>query len=323
MLNVMTLPLDRFELNLREAHSMVERGWFPIPLCWPSLWGSCQCGWNHLGGAIGKAPIAGRNYQDLIVTHKHVADWWARKPFANIGLLLDPSDLVVLDLDGEEAVKEAESYGIPETLSVCTGKGKHYYFERPDDWPSTRITGKGCSKHMDILSKGYVVAPPSVHASGRVYRWEDKSKELASPPRWMRRYLPSKPLRKHELDKDFESNHADVDVVRAALNYLESETYDVWLHVGFSLQAWDDEGNGRGRGFMLWDEWSQGSSKYPGAGKLEAKWKSFRRQRGAIGLGTLFHSAKEEGWSPFKPYTPVKPPMNWRSIMAQRARKDI
>src|SRR5437667_11499803 len=95
-------PRTKLEAALRYR----ECGWFPIPLCWPTPEGRCGCGRGHQGKEIGKAPLVGNGYQHLRPTEADVCGWWTRWPDANIGILLEPSSLVVVDVDSPEAEAE-------------------------------------------------------------------------------------------------------------------------------------------------------------------------------------------------------------------------
>ena len=61
--------------------------------------------------------------------------------------------------------------GLPKTLTFNSGGGDghtHYLYARTPGCPLERITESG---KYDILSCGYAVMPPSLHASGREYAW--------------------------------------------------------------------------------------------------------------------------------------------------------
>ncbi|MGZ3385916.1 MAG: PriCT-2 domain-containing protein, partial [Isosphaeraceae bacterium] len=93
---------------------------------------------------------------------------------------------------------------------------------------------------------------------------------------------------------------ADAATVREALGFLPADWVDSyggsradtgWLGVGFALHDWDT-----GRGLDLWEEFSRRSPKYePGA--CAAKWGSFTAG-GGLTLGTIFHAAEANGWTP-------------------------
>lgn len=102
-----------------------------------------------------------------------VARLWQAEPASGIGIACAPSGLVVLDIDprngGDDTLRQLlEELGpLPATWTCSTPSGGvHLYFA--DDGHDYRGTlGKG----IDIKSKGYVVAPPSLHPCGQTYSW--------------------------------------------------------------------------------------------------------------------------------------------------------
>ncbi len=104
-----------------------------------------------------------------------------RLPEANVGVATGDG-LIVLDLDSEGAIVEAQRRGLPSTVEVRTSKGRHLYFRGEGDCRTGFLPG------VDIRGQGgYVVAPPSVHASGEVYEWIHSftDTELAPAPGWI------------------------------------------------------------------------------------------------------------------------------------------
>lgn len=115
--------------------------------------------------------------------------WWAGEyAGANIGICAGPdSGIVVLDLDGPEA--EAIIAGFPILMGpqVQTGKGRHLYFSYPTDG-SNIPSINGLRPKIDVkASGGYLVAPPSIHPSGRQYAWVEGTEYLPLPeiPAWL------------------------------------------------------------------------------------------------------------------------------------------
>jgi len=174
---------------LEHALWFASKGLFVIPLCWPiqleqsDQWG-CGCGRCKSPNNVGKRPLLSNGYQKYLADVEQIHQWWERWPHANIGILVEPSGLLVADLDSDEARKEAQELGIYLTRIASTGKGFHYYYQRPEHCPATRRTQLGRSGKIDLLTKGYVVAPPSRHRSGRRYHWRRASPTIP-PPAWM------------------------------------------------------------------------------------------------------------------------------------------
>lgn len=112
-------------------------------------------------------------------------DEWAQRD-TNVGIATGAvSGLLVLDLDSAEAVAEAKALGLPDTLTVKTGKGLHAYFRHPGGKVGNRA---GIRPGWDIRGDGgYVVAPGSLHPSGARYEWDNPPGlfDLAPVPNWL------------------------------------------------------------------------------------------------------------------------------------------
>ncbi|MCL6478502.1 MAG: bifunctional DNA primase/polymerase [Peptococcaceae bacterium] len=140
----------------------------------------------------GKRPLlpSWTEYQSRRATDEEIREWWSRWPGANLGVATGAvSGLVVLDFDGPAAVDFAKRNGVPPTPCVSTGKGWHLYFQHPGQ-PASNATALGGIKGLDVRGDGgYVVAPPSIHPSGRQYRWikgrSPGDLPLAPCPTWL------------------------------------------------------------------------------------------------------------------------------------------
>lgn len=118
-----------------------------------------------------------------------VRDMFLLRRHGNVGIATGDG-LLVLDIDGplgEESLGELErSYEeLPPTLTARTGRdgGRHVYLSTDADiHNSAGRLGKG----LDVRGQGgYVIAPPSVHLSGRTYQWEDPNATIAEAPAWL------------------------------------------------------------------------------------------------------------------------------------------
>lgn len=74
-----------------------------------------------------------------------------------------------------------------------------------------------------------------------------------------------------------------------ALQYIPADDRETWVHVGMAIKS--ELGND---GFGLWDRWSQSAESYKERDARDV-WRSIKD--GAIGIGTLFHLAKQYGWN--------------------------
>jgi Bifunctional DNA primase/polymerase, N-terminal/Primase C terminal 1 (PriCT-1)/DeoR-like helix-turn-helix domain len=144
--------------------------------------------------ARGKTPLTEHGLHDASTDTTAVLTWWTRWPEANIGIVTGAaSGLVVLDVDVQHggqrslAALEAEHGKLAATPEVLTGGGgKHLYFAHPGETVGNSAGRLGAG--LDIRGDGgYVVAPPSLHASGRPYKWlrPGRKLELGQPPAWL------------------------------------------------------------------------------------------------------------------------------------------
>lgn len=148
--------------RLDAALSYAARGWHVFPV-----------------KPEGKEPLTRHGLKDATTDHKQIRRWWGKWPDANIGIRTGKeSGLWVLDVDGskgkESLARLIEEYGdLPPTPTVITGKGLHFYFEYPPDSRISNSAGK-IAPGIDVRGDGgYVIAPPSIHPSGRRYQWGD------------------------------------------------------------------------------------------------------------------------------------------------------
>ncbi len=158
---------------LQAALSYYERHWSVIPVH-GVIKGRCTCGKPECDKP-GKHPrISWKDYQHQRADELQIIQWWEQWPDSNIGIVTGKiSQLVVVDIDGpkgEESLREAglEHFRAPTVLTG--GGGRHLYC-----WYSEQArTGAGILPKVDVRADGgFVVAPPSVYISGKVYQWSE------------------------------------------------------------------------------------------------------------------------------------------------------
>jgi hypothetical protein len=134
----------------------------------------------------GKTPLTKNGLNDAATDPGLVAAWWAERPNANIGIDCGRSGLLVVDIDSEEAMEvwvdlAAQHGGHAKTLVARTSKGFHFYFAGKGPSSASRLGPK-----IDTRGAGgYVIAPPSMHGRGHLYRWLDSRLKSAAAPEWM------------------------------------------------------------------------------------------------------------------------------------------
>lgn len=184
---------------LEAALDYAARGWPVFPLyTWRD--GKCACGKDGCSSPA-KHPLSAlvRNgLKNATTDLDRIADWWDRYPTANIGLRTGIA-FDVLDIDGAEGMESAtalqdENGTLPGGPSVATGGGGHHLLYLP-----TGVTNRaGIVPKVDWRGReGYIVAAPSLHASGNTYQWlDDPDTPIEAVPDWLQLLLdPPKPPR--------------------------------------------------------------------------------------------------------------------------------
>jgi len=136
---------------------------------------SCSC--RDPGcGQVGKHPLGSlvpHGVKDATTNRARVLAWWTRHPQANIGLATGHR-FDVLDVDGpagERAIGQlAAAHGLASSGPlVRTGGGGGHFYLAPTGLGNVHPRGL---EQVDWRGRGgYVVAPPSRHASGHPYQW--------------------------------------------------------------------------------------------------------------------------------------------------------
>ena len=171
----------------------VDYGWRVFPLHYTDDAGLCSCGKADCGGP-GKHPRTPRGCLDASTEPDVIRGWWTRWPDANVGIATGHG-LVVIDVDprsgGDDGMVDlrAKLGALPDTVEALTGGGgRHVYLSTTVE---VRNSAGVLAPGVDVRGDGgYVVAPPSTHASGRTYGWElssrpDENDVAHAPEAWV------------------------------------------------------------------------------------------------------------------------------------------
>jgi putative DNA primase/helicase len=187
------------QANVDFAIKYAAKNWKVIPLHTPDEQGICSCHKKDCS-SVGKHPRTMNGLKDATTDEDKIRYWWGIWPDANIGIVTGAeSGIVVLDVDprhgGDASLAELQrKHGdLPETPESSTGGGGvHIIFNHPSGIMRNSAGKLGAG--LDIRADGgYIVAPPSLHQSGKRYEWLNNGEPLASMPNWMLRLLTEKP----------------------------------------------------------------------------------------------------------------------------------
>jgi hypothetical protein len=145
----------------------------------------CSCG-DRACGQAGKHPLGQlvpHGLKEATTNRARILAWWSQHPQANVGLACGHR-FDVLDLDGPAGVAAlrafAAEHGVrlpdrgPVVRSGREQAGWHYYLA-----PAGLPRRTGVLEGVDYQALGgYVVAPPSRHATGQRYAW---ARDLGHP----------------------------------------------------------------------------------------------------------------------------------------------
>jgi len=289
---------------LNFALEYARRGWPVLPL-FSVIDGVCTC---HAGVNCtqkpGKHPMLNKWQHRASTDETQIRKWFSGTRPRNIGILMGAaSGLVAVDCDSTEAMQEALKRGLPETLTVETGRGYHFLYKHPGGrvGSGTKILKKVMPDlPLDIKGDdGYIVAPPSLHISGKRYQWA-REQEPSPLPQWIvdlqQDKTPVEVPRKRGVPLPDVSHllveQSDYQRAVEALAFIDpDQSYDDWVHVGMALHSTDEPS-----AFDEWDRWSSRGNKYKGIKDIDTHWKSF--DSSGITIATIFDLAKRAGWCP-------------------------
>ena len=167
--------------NLLSAALDYARQGYPVfPLHNPQS-GGCSCLKKADCQSIGKHPRTNNGFKDATTDAEIIKKWWTAWPDANIGIPTGQrTGWYITDQDSPEAEERirnlvGNSCDLGTVPRSRTGRGSQLLFtfdenlgSRTDILPNLDFRGDG----------GYIVAPPSLHKSGKNYTWEIEPTKL-------------------------------------------------------------------------------------------------------------------------------------------------
>jgi Bifunctional DNA primase/polymerase, N-terminal len=161
-------------MMLEAALDYAGQGYSVFP-CWPMT----------------KEPATWRGFKDAVSNPATIRRWWLADPSYNIAIATGlASRVFVLDIDGAIGAETLEAleakYGsLPATRISTTSGGCHFWFQTDRPIPCRTGGQGGFPPGLDIRADGgYVMAPPSIHPDGTIYRWAN-ARAIANAPDWL------------------------------------------------------------------------------------------------------------------------------------------
>ena len=281
---------------IKHALSYAENGFAVFP-CYTMLNGICSCGRKKCD-RLAKHPMIPNGRSGATIDPDVVREWWYKWPKANIAIATGKeSGIIVLDVDegGEESLLP---YDLPTTVEVVTGGGgRHLIYKRPDSnlkykTMTSILTG------VDVRADGgYIIAPPSIHQSGRNYEWEASHHPedvlVADCPKWLIEMIVEEEIDRVPLK--WIPDGLLPDDIEEILSYIPADDYQTWMQVGMALHYESPDS-----GFAIFDQWSRSSKKY-NADSVSKQWAVMSKRNHNVNhpitIQTIKALATKHGWN--------------------------
>jgi Bifunctional DNA primase/polymerase, N-terminal/Primase C terminal 1 (PriCT-1) len=230
------LQLAQFGLPVLPLHSVVLAGGRYVCTCGRA---DCQSPGKHPHGRLVRNGLKDATTDQLLIGH-----WWGCFDYANVGIATGA--IVVLDVDprhdGDHTLRQLEDkHGpLPTTWRTITGgSGEHVFFST--DSPIANSTGT-VGQGLDVRgTNGYVVAPPSLHESGRTYAWNvdfhPDDVTLAPIPAWLADLATGPSTNRSAVDwNEFAVSKIPEGTRNASLAQLTGHLLRRYVDPGFTAQ---------------------------------------------------------------------------------------
>ena len=231
------------------------------------------------------------------------------------------NNIVIIDIDNVEhwnKFLKKNNQVEPDTVKVISGSGGiHYYFKYDDELDNIKSKDHCFCKDYDIdvrTNGGCIIAPPSTYYNENLkknveYKWEKNIFDYkpSEMPQWMKNLLLDKKIEKIEKiekikqeniqellnleicqeDSEFDFTINEIETLLNMLSVHRNNIYNNWISVGMCLFNIDQ------KYLLLWNNWSRQSNKY-NDGICEEKWKSFKKDKNGLKIGSLLMWIKND-----------------------------
>lgn len=287
---------------LAAALSYAKRGWRVFPILALDAMQGCECGEAECDRP-GKHPAV-KGWNKIATTDlKQIVAWWTEHPNWGVGIATgEASGISVLDVDGAEGTATlgqlAGAEGMPTTPTVQSRAGRFHYYFRYNSEIKSRAKSLGAG--LDTRSEGgYVVAPPSPHASGSEYAWlvTPEKAALADWPTFLKEGAKKEGKKRGRPAKEHfnPANPQDRARLEAALQFVDADDEEKWGQTGWILGRAFSQSD---VGFQLYSAWAGRSRKYDARRTKAHYYERSKEIRGGDlkTTASIYAWAREGGW---------------------------
>lgn len=144
--------------------------------------------------ARSKEPATRRGFYDATTNPATLRRWFGGACEYNIAIRtgMASGGVWVLDIDDDESLRELEhAHGaLPSTRNSQSSRGLHFWWRAtsPIQCSDSRV-----ARGIDVKGDGgYIVAPPSIHPDGPIYRWVNDA-PIGPAPSWLEELTRKRP----------------------------------------------------------------------------------------------------------------------------------
>jgi len=292
---------------LRAALDYAALGWLVFPVFGVTHTGKCECGVTGCKDA-GKHPRTSNGLKAATTDPEQIREWFPDVT-SNLAVRTGAvSDITVVDVDTGPEKLGAETWagliqehGEIETLMAQTGSGGMHVIFRYNSAVKTanNVFGPGIDCRND---GGYIVAPPSLHRSGKRYQWLIWPMSTAALPAHLvearsHRGRPLGPARRRYT----------LQQVEDMLTVIPADDRDLWRSVGIILGREYERSPEAWRIYTEWaGKWTGKKSSNHDTVMLEAFHEISQQQSDRqVSIGTIARAATAAGWAPQTGNVPI------------------
>jgi len=176
-----------------------------------------------------------KEYTERVATEDEITKWWKDYPDANLAIVTGKiSNLTVVDVEEGGSIDY-----LPETLTVKTGGGGYHLYYRYSEKFKNAVRIRELT---DIRNdSGYVIAPPSIHSSGKKYEYDNRQKIAQFPEHlFLTQIIQEKKNDWNQLLKGVSTGNRNEVAAKVCGHILTKTPMSMWEYVAWpAVKEWN------------------------------------------------------------------------------------